>query len=337
MTTDLLPPGKPRPKRRTLRWTLGILGLLLAVLVGGVGLTFWAANNALQRVTSGRGGSPVDVFVPQPLTNEDSGHVNVLLAGNSYDDPGHGGSTLTDSIMVASVNLTTHKTALISIPRDLYVDYNGNWTKINAVYVYAGGGDAGMRALGGVVERVTGLRIDQRVLVGYQAVRDLVDAVGGIDVTIGPASAGGIEDPSGTLGLAKGVNRLDGEAALKLARTRYGLAEGDFDRQRNQRIILAAIAKKATTTPALANPAAVLAIFETLSANVHTDLSAGQLRRFYDLFKGGFDSSVSIRGPAGRPLLENYTAPDGGATLVPKLGHSDHTAIRAFVAEVTGA
>lgn len=353
MTDDLLPgmdaePGAPRrvadkPKRRRRRWTLGILLSLLLVLGGaGAGL-LWLASNALNQATNGRGGSPIGVFVPAPLSNEGTGIVNVLIAGNSYDDPEHAGSTLTDSLMVASVNLTTKRTSLISIPRDLWVDFNGRQTKINAVFVYAGGGDAGMRALSQVVETVTGLHIDQYVLVGYTAVRDVVNAVGGVDVVIESPDPRGIADPLG-LRLENGPQHLDGDTALLLARARnnpvgdkpnYGLPNGDFDRQANQRMLIAAVARKAKTSPALANPAAIVAIFETIGKNVLTDLNAGQLRRFYDLFKDGPTQSVSIRGQ-GQPLLRNYSAPGGGAALAPTAGLFEYGQIHAFVKEVVG-
>lgn len=333
-----------RPRRKKLRWTLGILGVLLLVLGGAGAGVLWLASNALDKATHGRGGSPVGIFVPLPLPNEESGVANVLIAGNSYDDPGHGGSTLTDSIIVASVNLKTKQTSLISIPRDLWVEHNGRQSKINAVYVYAGGGEAGLRALSEVAEKVTGLHIEQRILVGFEAVRDIVDAVGGIDVVINSPDPRGIADPLG-LQLRNGPQHLDGDTALLLARARnnplgdkpnYGLPNGDFDRQKNQRMILAAVADKAKSSPALANPSAVLQIFDTVGKNIITDLSAGQMRRFYDLVSGGPSESVSIRGASGQNLLVGYSAPGGGAALVPAAGMFEYGPIREFVAKTVG-
>ncbi len=349
MTDDLVPGldapsprrAAPRPPRRALRWTIGILlGLLLVIGGAGAGL-LWLASSALNKATDGRGGSPVGIFVPLPLSNEDSGHVNVLIAGNSYDDPEHGGALLTDSIMVASVDLETRKTALISVPRDLWVEHDGRQSKINAVFVHAGGGSKGMTALAQAVERATGLHIDHYVLVGYEAVKGVVDAVGGIEVVIESPDPRGIAE--GKLKLGNGPQHLDGATALALARARnylgtsptsYGLPGGDFDRQKYQRKILTAVVDKARKTPALANPAAVIAIFETLGNNIHTDLNAGQLRRFYDLFADGPHQSVSIRGDSGTPLLVNHTGPGGAAALVPRAGQFEYGEIHAFVAEV---
>lgn len=350
MSDDLVPgmdaqPHTPRrvaerPRRRTLRWTIGILGVITLVLGGLVAGVMFLASNALNQATSGRGGSPVGVFVPLPLSNEDSGLVNVLIAGNSYDDPQHGGAALTDSIMVATINVRTNRTSLLSIPRDLWVDHNGRQSKINAVYVYAGAGDAGMTALSTVVERVTGLHIDQHVLVGYQAVRDIVDAVGGVDVFIDSPDPRGIADVG--IKLPNGPAHLNGEQALRLARARnsdgtgptiYGLPGGDFDRQANQRMLVSAVVQKARSTPALANPAAVLAIFDTIGKNVHTDLNASQLRRFYDLIKDGPAQSVSLRGD-GPSLLVGYRGPDGSDALVPAAGQYEYGPIREYVQRV---
>ncbi len=335
--------AKRRLSRGT-RWALGILAGLLVVLLGlGTVLTI-ALTNALNSATSGRGGSPVGVFVPQPLEGEGTGRVNVLIAANSFDDPEHPGALLTDSIMVATVDVATKRSALISVPRDLWVDYEGRQTKINAVFVYAGGGTAGLKALGGIVERVTGLHIDQHVLIGYNAVRDTVNAVGGLEVTIATSDPRGIYDPLVGLTLPAGTQTLDGDTVIKLARCRnlpvpgrtpYGLPRGDFDRQQNQRMLVAALATKLKTTPALANPVAVVTIFNSVGKNVLTDLDAGQIRRFYDLMSGGQIASVSIRGEGEPSLLRNYTAPGGGAAMVPTAGMFDYSQIHAMVQKVT--
>lgn len=329
--------------RRTGRRVLLVLGVLLLVLGLAGGGLLWLASNALNKATGGRGGSPIGIFVPLPLSDEDSGITNVLIAGNAFDDPGHDGAGLTDSIIVASINVKKNTTSLISVPRDLWVDHNGRQSKINAVYVYAGGGEAGMTALSEAVSKVTGLRIDQHVLVGFVAVREIVDAVGGVDVVIKSPDPRGIADAG--IKLSNGPHHLDGETALRLARARnsdgtndgsYGLPGGDFDRQKNQRMLIAALVDKVRRTPALANPLAVVTIFNSLGNNINTNLNAGQLRRFVDLVGDTPQESVSLRGKPGQSLLVNYRGPGGAAALAPAAGLFEYGPIQAFVAETVG-
>ena len=84
-----------------------------------------SAQNAVDKSMNGQGGSAIDILMPKPLNNEGTGRVNVLITGNSFDDEGHQGAALTDSITVASMDLVNKKITLISIPRDMWVDIPG--------------------------------------------------------------------------------------------------------------------------------------------------------------------------------------------------------------------
>jgi len=327
------------PRRRVWPW---IVGVLLVALVSGVGVSAWVLNRAQHAIDSsmdGQGGSAADLFVPKALNHEDAGRVNILLAGNSFDDEGHEGAALTDSIMVASMDITTSHITLISIPRDLWVDYGGHQMRINAVFPYAASGTQGadslgnwrlgMSALGSVAQKITGLHIDQYALVGYTALKDMVDAVGGIDVVIATGDPRGLYDANVDLTLPAGPAHLDGTDTLKLARARnhpmpgkksYGI-NSDWGRAENQRMILAALLAKVKTTPALANPAAIVSIFDSIAANVRTDLTVSQIRRVFDLAsKSGAITSVSIKGDDKTVLLVDYTTDTGADTVIPAAG-----------------
>ena len=76
-----------------------------------------------------------------PLQGEESGRVNVLLLG--VGGKNHEGALLTDTIIVASLDLKTNKVAMLSVPRDMVVPYNGGWPKINAVNSYAEQNESG--------------------------------------------------------------------------------------------------------------------------------------------------------------------------------------------------
>ena len=316
-----------------------ILGLAVLVTLGAVGYFMYSeADKAIKAVTTS--GSAVDLLTPAPLNGESTGVVNVLIAGNSVDDANHGGAALTDSIIVASYNLSAHQLTLVSVPRDLYVDVNGTYMKINAAYV-----NGGMDELATVVQQVTGLTINQRVLIDYTAFRDMIDAVGGIDITIDSPDPRGIYDPMIGFSISNGLHHLDGAQALLLARCRndptydgrvaYGLPNGDFDRQANQRKIMEALLAKLTNGSVISNPAELKSVIDSLSGNVTTDMTAGQLRRLYDLSKQATSTqNATLRGTDTHILLANYRTVKDGDTLIPAAGIGNYAVIQQYVASL---
>lgn len=324
---------------RSKKYILAVFAVLLVGVIGAAAYYYSVANAVVRQITTS--GTAADLLTPQPLNGEQTGAVNILIAGNSVDDPGHGGAALTDSIMVAHYDLNTHALALISVPRDLYVNVNGTYMKINAAYE-----NGGMAELAREVHTVTGLTINQQVLIDYTALRDMIDALGGIDVTIHASDPRGIYDPMIGFSITNGPHHLNGADALLLARCRndptydgrvpYGLSGGDFDRTANQRMIVQAMLEKLNNGAALVNPETMQQLLDSLSGNVTSDFTVGQLRRLYDLSKQiSSQQSISLGGTASRPLLTSYTSPTAGATLVPVEGVGDYTAIQQYVASVT--
>ncbi len=297
------------------------------------------ADAAVESSTSG--GTLVDLLTPEALDGEPTGAVNILVAGNSVDDAGHSGAELTDSIMVAHIDLTTSSLTLISVPRDMWVEYNGSYLKLNAVYTLGG-----MDALQSTVESMLGITINHRVLINYTAFKEMIDAVGGIDITIESSDSRGIYDPMIGFSIGNGKQHLDGTQALLLARSRndptydgrvaYGLPNGDFDRTAYQRKIAAALIEKVSSSSTLTNTTKLKALFESISGNVQSNFTVGQLRRLYDLSKEiSSTDSISIRGDEGSLLLANYTSYDGQSALIPSAGIDDYSAIQAYVASKT--
>jgi len=327
--------------RKTISWKHAwiVVGVLV-VAAGGVFAysTYNHADALIKKVTTS--GTVVDLLKAEALDGESTGVVNVLIAGNSADDANHGGAQLTDSIMVASYNLSENRLSLISVPRDLFVSVNGSYMKINAAYLYGG-----MDTLQSVVEQVTGLTINHRVLINYSAFKEMIDAVGGIDIDIEADDPRGIYDPMIGFSIANGVQHLTGEQALLLARCRndptydgriaYGLSGGDFDRGENQRKITLALIAKIKSSNAFSNVSTLKNLIESLANNVETNLSAGQLRRVYDLSKKVVtNDTVTIRGTDSSLLLSNYTDATYGSTLIPSAGIGDYVAIQSYIASV---
>jgi len=327
--------------RKIVSWrrTWIILGILL-LMAGGVFAytTYNHADALIKKVTTS--GAVVDLLKAEALDGESTGVVNVLLAGNSADDANHGGAQMTDSIMVASYNLSESRLSLISIPRDLFVEVNGSYMKINAAYLYGG-----MDTLQATVEEVTGLTINHRVLINYSAFKEMIDAVGGIDVTIEADDSRGIYEPMIGFSIANGTQHLTGEQALLLARCRndptydgrlaYGLSGGDFDRAENQRKIALALLAKIRSSDIFSDISVLKTLIESLASNVETNLSAGQLRRLYDLSQQvATHDTVTVRGTDTDLLLANYSDAVYGSTLIPNAGIGDYVAIWSYVASV---
>lgn len=324
-------------KRPKLFASLAFLGLLV---VGAAGFAVYKLNSTASKVASG---NALGLLTSTKLAGESTGRVNILLAGNSADDPGHGGAELTDSIMVLSVDTTQNSAFVVSVPRDLWVNVPGyGYEKINAAYT-----QGGMDQLQTVVENSLGLQINYSTLVNYTAFKQAVDAVGGIDVTIASSDPRGIYDPNiaaadnGPLILANGVQHLDGQTALNLARARndptpagvrgYGLPNGDFDRSANQRLMLVALAKKVQTSGVLANPVKISQLMDAFGNNVTTTFTTSELRRAVEILAKIDPATIQSVSLTDANLLTSYTSPAGASALRPTAGLTDFTQIKDFV------
>lgn len=248
---------KPLTKFRLWRRII-IIALVVALLaVGGYFIT-----RALISVGKLTHGDFLSLVTPgTPLATDGNGHTNILILGTSQDDTAHqdasggGGMWLTDSIMIVSLDQSSHIVRMISIPRDLWTSMPsgcavGYEAKINAVYEcgsglidsdntaqnesdYAKKDTAGAKALEQTVQQVTGLSIQYFAHVNYTVLKQAVDAVGGIKVDITGDGADGIYDtnfdwdcPNGPYTCKNvyyphdGTYTLNGTQALFLARAR---------------------------------------------------------------------------------------------------------------------
>jgi polyisoprenyl-teichoic acid--peptidoglycan teichoic acid transferase len=346
-------PEKPKkPWKRIISWIIALI-VFIALAVGGwVGWKLFA-----NQIKIFGWGSIIDAFQTTKLKGEDTGHVNILLAGNSADASGHAGAMLTDSIMVISLNTKDNTAFMFSIPRDLYVNVPGEgYAKINEAYqdgerrhfTEEGYADGGMGLLAKTVSEHFGIRLHYYALVDYAAVRDAVNAVGGITVTINSADPRGLYDPSPDLynnykplvKLPNGQNTLNGVQALGLARARgqhwgsYGYALSDFERTKNQRLIMLGLKNKVLSVNTLANPVKLGELFDSLGNNVRTDLTLSEVRRAYDLVKNIPDNqitSVGLNDVEGENLLMSYITRTGQSALAPRKGLDDFSEIQSYI------
>jgi LCP family protein required for cell wall assembly len=354
---------KPVVKQGHLHWFKRHVGwkrVFVTLVVVGLLIGGWVGGKFLYNAHKIFGGSLLGIFSTTKLKGEDVGRVNILLAGNSADDAGHDGGKLTDSIMIMSIDTKDNSGFLLSVPRDLWVQIPGDGhAKINATYVVgeqedfsqAGYPDGGMGLLEELLSEDLGINIDYYALINYSALKEAVDAVGGINFTVKSSDRRGLYDPSidySTHGplvkLTNGTHLLNGQQALDLARARgdaygaYGFAGSDFERTQNQRQMLIALKNKITSTGTLANPGKLSSLADAIGNNVTTDLPASGVHRLYDLVKG-IDSkdiqSLSFNSANGKNLLASYTSPDGQSALAPAAGSDDFTQLQAFIRQQT--
>lgn len=347
-------PESPKTWKKKAKKVAIIFGIILLICGAWVG---WKAVSNSAKIFGWD--NLFGLFQKTRLKGEDEGRVNILLAGNSSDDPNHGGADLTDSIMIMSINTKDNTAFLLSVPRDLYVDIpDHGYGKINEVYQdgeqdrfsEAGYADGGM----GLLEKVIAQRFDVTphyyALVNYGALREAVDAVGGITVNIESTDSRGLYDPSRDLttgqplvDLTNGQHTLNGQAALNLARARgqaygsYGYGRSDFTRTENQQKILVALKDKAGSAGTLSNPVKVGKLFDSMGNNVKTDMKLAEVKRLYDLTKkvpNADITSATLNNGKDIQLLQSYTNRYGQSTLVPSAGIDDYSEIQAYINEL---
>lgn len=355
--------SRPKLSKRK-KWTrkrkvLTSLMVVFLILLGG---TAWFGGQIINNIDKVFHGNPLSdvqaLFSSVKLKGESQGRVNILLAGDSADDPNHGGAQLTDSIMVLSINTQNHTAFALSIPRDLWVYVPGmqSFQKINAAndvtsFQQTGYPAGGMGQLQQIVQTDLGIPIDYYALIDYTAFRDAVNAVGGVTINIKSSDPRGIYDSFTRLKLPNGVVTLTGQEALDLARARgdtpagditYGIPSSDFTRTMYQREMLVALAAKAKSIGVITNPIKVTSLFSAIGNNVHTDLNLQDILRLVQITKGLTPSSVgsdqysaSLTGSV-LPLLTGYTDPASRQeSLIPSVGIGNYGQLQQYYLQLT--
>jgi LCP family protein required for cell wall assembly len=263
--------GTPVRERHTLRRvliSLGVLGLVLALVVGG-GLWFLTNRYAgnMERVADvfedlDQDARPAPATPDQEVAEEP---VTFLLVGSDSraDTPaGELPDGRSDAIMLARFSGDRQHAQLISIPRDSWVDIPGHGkNKINAAYSFGG-----PTLLIQTIEQLTQVRIDHYVAIDFDGLIQVTDDLGGVDVVVAETTS-----TFGGRTFEAGVNHLDGEDARWYLGQRYGLEGGDFDRVRRQQQYLQAMFGKLFSSNTFTDPgrldAALLAVTSAVSVD----------------------------------------------------------------------
>ena len=198
----------------------------------------------------------------------------VLILGR---DTGGGG--LTDTMLLASYDVTNQKATVMSIPRDTMVNVPWDVKKLNSVYNGYGGGEKGMQHLYKEIAQLVGFEPDFQVVVEWEAVGEIVDAIGGVYFDV-PRDMN-YDDPYQDLHIhqTKGYRLLSGDDAMQVLRYRHdnrkngvmlGYPEGDVGRIKTQQAFLKAMAEQVLQPK---NMTKVGPLIEAFNKNVETDMS----------------------------------------------------------------
>jgi LCP family protein required for cell wall assembly len=180
------------------------------------------------------------------------------------------GNQRTDTLMLIHID-ENGKPTLVSLPRDSYVKIPAHIAldgsavedrknKINTAY-----GKGGAPLLVETIERNTGLHIDHYMEVGFKGIRDITDAVGGVNMCI----AEDVKDKNSGLNLKAGCQALEGKDALAYVRMRYADPKGDLGRVERQQQFLSSVMKKVATPTVLLNPVAMWKLVDAGTASVN--------------------------------------------------------------------
>ncbi|HLZ56196.1 MAG TPA: LCP family protein [Ktedonosporobacter sp.] len=329
--------GKAGRRRKGPR--IGCLATLVVVLLIGA-FTFFTGQRVLAFGSAISNQSPLSTQTGYMGTSD---RVNLLVMG--FGGGGHDGAYLTDSILVISVLPKSHHTSLISVPRDLWIQYppnSGRYAKINAVYPDAAGTanadpNAGGAAATQKVSLVTGMTVNYWLTIDFTGFKQVIDSLGGIDVYVPdsfnacyPKNDDAAVDPSWIkVQFNKGMQHMNGATAISYARAReplevcgmgtsQNLAElTDFGRSARQQIIINAVlaqVKQVSTWPRL------YGTMDALQKSIRTNLSLADLSALA-LNMDLKDPKAAHIGLSNQNVLQDAQSNDGQYILLPQNGN----------------
>lgn len=350
------------------RWRMlllrGVLTMSAFVLVAVAGLVITLVSSARARVMAVQ--QTLEYMGVAPAQDE-HGFTNILILGTG--DENHDAPDLTDTMIIASIDpLHTRSAVLFSLPRDLYLETNRRLVngRVNALYVneknrlqkVEGLSETGasLQALQTVAEEIgdkVGLPIHGVMKADFTAFTNVVDAIGGVDIVVEddivdyyyPVKEGVV----GTFKIEAGPQHLDGETALKYARSRHSTS--DFDRSARQQQLLTAIADTIRGMGRIDQIRFLLSLRSHLADHVETTMNNEELIGLAQIaselsfqsiitaqlnYSSGSDGQeASAGGFVFPPPKENY---NGASVLLPIAGPSglnDWSQIKTYLAFLT--
>ncbi|MDO4887449.1 MAG: LCP family protein [Actinomycetaceae bacterium] len=252
------PPMQPRRKRR--RWGRRIFVALLVLIIALVAWPFYLihyGNGKLEHVDalSDREDTPGTTYLIVGSDKRQAGGIEDGAEGQRAD-----------TMMLLQVP-ESGKPALVSLPRDTYVNIPGHGqNKLNSAYA-----TGGPKLLVNTVEELSGLTVDHYVEVSMGGVKELVDAVGGVNLCLDYD----VSDENSGLYWQSGCHDVDGTTALAFSRMRYSDPLGDIGRAMRQRQVVAKLVDKVVSPSTLVNPLRQRRLVGSAASNLTTSKGTG--------------------------------------------------------------
>ncbi|GAB2495180.1 LCP family protein [Nocardiopsis aegyptia] len=208
------------------------------------------------------------------------GVMNILIIGSDVRsgenaEYGDAEGERPDTMLIASVNVDSGAATLVNLPRDLVVDLPGcepseghqgmsaQSGMLNSAMTFGGVG-----CQWSTVEQVTGVHLDHFVMMDFGGFKDIVDAVGGVEMCVPEP----IEDPKAHLSLDAGLQTLNGEDSLGFVRSRYGQGDGsDLSRIERQQEFMGAMLRQVLSSDVMASPVTVTNFLGAVTDSITTD------------------------------------------------------------------
>ncbi len=312
-----------------------VVAVIFTLIVGVVAaLAAHASYRSIQR------GTPVWVEVSQMPVIADIRRLVFHNASNTFDPPadgrlnllvfgiggeGHDGPQLTDTIILASLDLRAKRIALLSIPRDMaYPLGGGRFEKINALNAYAEQEfpGEGARRTADTFAKLLDIPIHHVLRIDFNGFANFVDALGGLDINVEQSFADPQyptpDDRWTSIAFKKGPQHFDGEHALIYARSRHGTnGEGsDFARSRRQQLLLLAIREKLLSKDTFSDPRKLAALYAVVSNHIQTDLTLWNMLQLAPLARDFSPERISLRVLTDAPDGELIASMVNGAFML---------------------
>lgn len=256
----------------------GIVAVLVIGIVGVAAKLYFDVSNSIQETYQSVERDREDRLRENDVDLSQQESFSVLLMGIDTGDLGRVEQGRSDTMMVATISPQDNQTTVVSIGRDSYVDIVGHGTTDKINHAYAFGGPA--MAMN-TVEKFLDIPIDHYVSINMAGLKELVDAVGGIEVD------NEITFSQDGFDFAIGRTSLNGEQALAYSRMRYEDPNGDYGRQERQRKIVEGIVKKVLSLDGITQYQTIL---NAVEQNMKTDMSFDDMRTLAFNYRSAFQT-----------------------------------------------
>lgn len=313
--------GRGRSRgRRIVKWAaISVTVLLVAATLSGYAVyEHLDANLNVVSITGIRNQPPPSA----------KGVENILVLGSQARNGQTGGqaefgtdpdTNLSDNIILFHLNAAHTRGTVVSIPRDTIVDEPacGNVPAIGQAIIDGAMNQGGPACAVATVEQLTGIRIDHYVRFTFNSFRDMINAVGGVEVCLRQS----VDDPYSHLKLAAGKHYITGNEALEFVRTRHGVGDGgDLGRIELQQEFISSLIQKVRQEDLLSDPGTLLKLADVATKDVTVDTGLGSVSALLDQAYGLRDLKTGDITFITMPTVED---PANANRLLPEYPEDD--------------